>query len=327
MNRNTSPISPFTDENYLESARITEENQYPEEEIIRFKENYVNYNPDFSIENLELANGADEWIQKLMITFGQGGVLVLDPDFFMFEEYAEQFSCPIYSVQAQADFSFAKAAILEAIAEYQPQLFILSNPNNPTGQQFLENDLQEFADAMAAVDGYFVIDEAYIEFGQQDYQRPVGDHVIIIRTMSKIYGMAGLRIGLIHATGLTYPKLTKINHPYPMNSLTLNLANQFLEDEKRVEEFIAYQMTSKQALEESLALVSDVVEVVPSATNFVFTHGEQAASLGKYLEENGYFARFYGEEDSKQTVRYSILKNEDYPQFQKIIKEWKNTLG
>lgn len=326
MNRNTSPISPFTDKDYLNSARLTEENLYPEKEILRFKENYVNYNPKFSTEHLELANGADEWIQKLMITFGREGLLVLNPDFFMFEEYAEQFSCPIYSVQAQAGFSFKVTDIVEAIETYRPKLFILSNPHNPTGYQFPEDELQQFADAMVAVDGYIVIDEAYIEFGQKDYKRPEGDHVIIIRTMSKIYGMAGLRIGIIHATGSAYTQLTNFNHPYPMNSLTLNLANQFLEDEEKVEKFIAYQMASKQTLTESFALVSDVVKVIPSATNFVFTYGELAIDLGKFLEANGYSVRFYEDSDFEHAVRYSILKNDEYAALQETIKEWKRSL-
>lgn len=326
MNRNTSPISPFTNEDYLTSSRLTEENQYPEKEILRFKENYVKYNPSFSVGNIELANGADEWIQKLMITFGREGLLVLNPDFFMFQEYAEQFSCPIHYVEAQEDFSFKIEDVLEAIAEYQPNLFILSNPHNPTGYQFSEDELQQFSDAMAAIGGYFAIDEAYIEFGQADYKRPEGEHIIILRTMSKIYGMAGLRIGLIYATGATYDELTKINHPYPMNSLTLNLANQFLEDEKKVEEFIAYQLESKEALAESFALVSDVIEIIPSATNFVFTYGELAVALGKHLEKNGYLARFYEEKDLENVVRYSILENEEYVPFQEIIKEWRDAL-
>ena len=327
MNRNTSPISPFTDEDYMVSARITEENQYPEKEILRFKENYVKYNPDFLIEQLELANGADEWIQKLMLTFGQEGVLILDPDFFMYEEYAKQMGCPIHYVNAQADFTFKQADILQAIEEKKPKLFILSNPHNPIGTQFSEEELHAYADAMEAVDGYFVIDEAYIEFGQRDYKRPKGDHVIILRTMSKMYGMAGLRIGLMYAAGETYEKATNINHPYPINSLTLNLANQFLENERKVAEFIDYQIASKQALKESFTLVSDVIGVVPSATNFVFTHGDLAPSLREFLESKGYIARYYDENILKNSVRYSILKNEEYLAFQAYIQEWKNSLN
>lgn len=140
MNRNTSPISPFTDEDYMVSARITEENQYPEKEILRFKENYVKYNPDFLIEQLELANGADEWIQKLMLTFGQEGALILDPDFFMYEEYAKQMGCPIHYVNAQADFTFKQADILQAIEEKTQSYLFYRIRITPSGRNFLKKN-------------------------------------------------------------------------------------------------------------------------------------------------------------------------------------------
>lgn len=325
MNRNTSPISPFTKEDYEMAYQTTAENQYPEVEIKRFKENYQRLNKDFLVKNIELANGADEWIQKLMITFGSEGVLVLDPDFFMYQEYAGQLNCPITFVKASEDFSFSVEKIVQRIDDVKPRLFILSNPQNPTGVQFSEKDLQTIADAMEKVEGYFTIDEAYIEFGK-DYVRPQGDHVIILRTMSKIYGMAGLRIGVIKATGKTFNALTKINHPYPINNLTLNLASSFLENEEKVQAFINYQLDSKSRLDKSFSGVSDLMQVIPSHANYVFTSGELAIPLGNYLKENGFLARFYEEKGLKNVVRYSIIKLEDYELLETTISDWRNSL-
>lgn len=323
MNRNTSPISPFTKEDYDLAYQLTAENQYPEIESNRFKENYARLNKGFSVEQMELANGADEWIQKLMITYGQGGVLILNPDFFMYEEYARQFNCPMDWVEANEDFSFDVEDIVQKIEEVQPKLFILSNPHNPTGKQFSHEDLQIFADAMEAVEGYLTIDEAYIEFGQE-YVRPKGDHVILIRTMSKIYGMAGLRIGIVQATGETYSRLLKINHPYPINALTLNLANAFLENEEKVHTFLNYQLESKQQLEKAFSTVTDQMRVLPTQANFVFTAGEQAISLGHYLQENGFQGRFYKDQEVDNAVRYSILKLEEYALLETILTDWRN---
>lgn len=326
MNRNTSPISPFTKEDYEMAFQTTAENQYPEVEIQRFKENYQRLNKDFLVENIELANGADEWIQKLMITFGQQGVLVLDPDFFMYQEYASQLNCPIDFVAANEDFFFDIDEIVQKIEEIQPKLFILSNPHNPTGVQFSEEELQTLADAMEKVDGYFTIDEAYIEFGK-DYVRPEGDHVIILRTMSKIYGMAGLRLGIIRATGDTFNQLTKINHPYPINNLTLNVANSFLENDEKVQAFIDYQLESKERLDKAFSAVSDLMQVIPSHANYVFTSGDLAIPLGNYLKDHGFLARFYGEEEGlKNVIRYSIIKLEDYELLETTISNWRNTL-
>ncbi len=325
MNRNTSPVSPFTEEDYEQAYQMTAENQYPEIEITRFKENYARLNHSFPVEQIELANGADEWIQKLMITYGQEGVLALDPDFFMYQEYARQLNCPMSFVKAQSDFSFNAKQIVQKIEAIKPKLFILSNPHNPTGVQFSEEDLQLFADAMEKIDGYFTIDEAYVEFGQ-DYVRPEGDHVIILRTMSKIYGMAGLRIGVIRATGDTYKDLTKINHPYPINTLTLNLANAFLENDEKVQAFIDYQLESKQQLDRAFAAVSDQMQVLPSQTNYVFTAGDKAIDLGNFLKESGFQGRFYEEKGLEKVVRYSIIQKEDYSALESTISDWRNSL-
>lgn len=325
MNRNTSPVSPFTEADYKKAYQMTEENQYPETEINRFKENYSRLKPSFSPEQIELANGADEWIQKLMITFGQEGVLLLNPDFFMYQEYANQLNCPVDFVDADENFFFSLTDILETINRIQPKLFILSNPHNPTGVQFKEETLQKIADKMEAIDGYFVLDEAYVEFGQ-NYKRPAGDHVIILRTMSKIYGMAGLRLGIIYATGDTFNQLTRINHPYPINALTLNLANTFLENDEKVEEFVSYQLKSKQALDKAFNLVAEKVNVFPSEANFVFTTGPLALQLGEYLKENGFLARFYKDKGLEDVVRYSIIELEDYPLLEETLEKWRNSL-
>lgn len=325
MDQNTSPYSPFEKADYKKVERLSEENLYPEDEILRFKKNYVSYNPEMKVENIELANGADEWIQKLMFTFGDEGALTLNPDFFMYQDYAHQLGQKIKFVDADDNFTFDIAEIVNEIERLEPSLFIMSNPHNPTGHQFSEENLQRISDAVEAVSGYFVIDEAYIEFGK-DYKRPQGDHVLILRTMSKIYGMAGLRIGVIHATGETYEEITKVNHPYPLNLLSLNLANEFLEDKDRVENYKNAQLESKEELVESFKKVSDVIHVKPSATNFVFTYGDHAIDLGSFLKEKGFQARFYEEEDLANVVRYSIIKLEDYPRLDQAIAEWRETI-
>src|SRR5699024_4528893 len=101
------------------------------------------------VEEIELANGSDEWIQKIMISFGKGGVLTLAPDFFMYQDYADQLDIEINFVKADQDYEFHLVDILSGIQHYKPAVFILSNPQNPTGLQFPEAFLQTIADEMA----------------------------------------------------------------------------------------------------------------------------------------------------------------------------------
>lgn len=318
MDRNTSPITPFTADDYLKAYQMTGEHKYPFEEINRFKAIYAKIN-HWNPAEIELANGSDEWLQKLMITYGDGGVLALAPDFFMYQDYAQQIKVKIDFVHANVDFEFSLNEILTKIKQSKPSLFILSNPHNPTGKQFSESFLQNISQAVQEIGGYFAIDEAYIEFGT-DYQRPQGDHVIILRTMSKIYGMAGLRIGIMKASGQTFKDLTSINHPYPVNSLALNLASLVLEDRKRLEGFINYQIYSRDMLKDVFRYA---VNSKPTESNFIFTYGKDALDLGKYLLTKGFKGRFYQEKGMEEVVRYSIIKLGDYQKLAQAIDDWR----
>lgn len=84
MNRNTSPIRPLSDQDIIDAVLATPFNQYPEEEEANFISAYASY-AGLEPEQVAVANGSDEWIQKLIIQFGRGGVLALDPDFFMYQ--------------------------------------------------------------------------------------------------------------------------------------------------------------------------------------------------------------------------------------------------
>lgn len=322
MNRNTSPVKPLDDAQIAQVVQETDYHQYPDKERNRFVEIYAE-RFGFDPAELEVANGSDEWIQKLVVALGQDGVMCLEPDFVMYTSYTKQFLPEIHKVPCDGSFNFDFAKIIEAINTQKPSLFFISNPQNPTGTQFETKDLQALADAMAAVGGYLALDECYIDFAE-DYERPVGENIVILRTLSKVYGMAGLRIGIAVAKGETYRKITAINHPYPVNSLALNLASALFEDEEGLAKFKDYQYKSKEKLVESLALVEDLIHVKPSAANYVFTYGERAVLLAKYLIEKGYLPRTYEDEPALKTAaRYSIIRLDEYDGLQKAILEWR----
>lgn len=320
MDRNTSPIVPLSEEQIIKATKNTLINLYPDKELQRFKRLYATRN-NFDPELIELANGSDEWLQKFIFTFGEKGVMSLNPDFVMYQVYTEQVAVPFYQVDCKPDFSFDFNEISKQISEKEPSLFLISNPHNPTGKLFKEEEIEQLADAMAKVGGYLVIDEAYVEFSS-DYQRPSGEHVIIVRTLSKIYGLAGLRIGVAVAEGETFEKITRFNHPYPVNSLSLNLANELFSNETQLEELIHYQLESKRLLEKSLQKVRHLIHVNPSSTNYLFTYGEKAVSLADFLLKKGFQARQYREPLLANAVRYSIIPLENYEELEQAIRDW-----
>lgn len=321
INRNVSPKRPLTDDQLQNVVLSTAIHLYPETETERLKALYADYF-NFDPKQIEFANGADDWLQKIMIQFGVGGVLTIDPDFFMYQDYAQQLERPFWQVASNEAFEFSLADIVEAIHDKQPSVLLVSNPQNPTGIQFPADFLQRLADEMEAIGGHFVIDEAYIEFGD-DYQRPENENVIIIRTMSKIFGLAGLRLGIAVAKGETFGRLTKINHPYPVNNLVLNIASALLEDKVGLADWIDYQLACQAALVEAFESVNDLVTVKETKSNFLLTYGEKAISLGKFLEGHGFVGRFYDLPQLKDVVRYSIMDLALYPEFKALLLEWR----
>lgn len=322
MDRNTSPISPLDDDAIAEVIKATAINEYPGDEIDNFKQLYADYY-DIDPATLEVANGSDEWIQKAIMTLGQSGVMTLDPDFVMYHEYANQVDVPVYTVACDADFAFDFGQVIEAVELHQPSLFLISVPHNPTGRMFTAEELQSLADAMEDANGYLVLDEAYFEFGPA-YKRPAGKHVLIIRTLSKMFGVAGLRIGIAIAQDETFKKITRLNHPYPVNSLSLNLASEVFRERSALDAFVRYQLDSKKRLSDSLEQVSDKINIIESCTNFVLTYGENARDLAIYLKSHGYQARVYNKAPLENAVRYSIIGLEHYENLNQLIKKWSN---
>ena len=320
MDRNTSPKSPLSKEQILEAVKSTDIELYPEEELGRFKELYAKQN-GFSAENIEVANGSDEWLQKIIMTLGKNGVMSLSPDFVMYQTYSNQVGYRYYSVPAREDYSFDYELAVNEIKAKKPSVFFISNPHNPTGVLLPSHFIKELAEAMKSVGGYLVIDEAYGEFA---LERPIpeGDHIIIVRTMSKVYGLAGLRIGIVIAKGKTYDAITRINHPYPLNSLTLNLGSELLSDDKQLDEWFDYQKQLQQSLVDAFETVRRHIKIKPSHTNFVFTYGDKARELYEYLYKNGYRGRVYDEENLRNAARYSIIDEDEYPKLKELITEW-----
>ena len=157
----------------------------------------------------------------------EGPVLTLNPDFFMYQAYAAQVQRPIEFVESDQDLQFNLQHILDRIEAVRPSFFIMSNPHNPTGKQFDMTFINSISEKLNKIGSYFVIDEAYLDYGQP-YEVPNTPHVIRMRTFSKAFGIAGLRLGVIIGHEATIRLIQRIEHPYPLNSFTLKVATSLL---------------------------------------------------------------------------------------------------
>lgn len=211
MNKNESPIKPLSTETLTELIEQCDYHHYPDVAYDRFRKAYAQYYDDtFSFEQITCGNGSDELIQKLMLIMPDGPCLTLNPDFFMYQDYARQVNRDIQFVDGTAELSFPIETVLERIQTVQPSFFILSNPHNPTGHRFDESYLRAIADEMKRLGGYLVIDEAYVDFSTP-LDIALEDHILIMRTLSKAYAMAGLRLGILIGTEKQFNVFAKLN--------------------------------------------------------------------------------------------------------------------
>lgn len=326
INKNESPYRALTEDEIAKIAVDTHFNEYAEDEYEDLQEAYATFN-DLDPKRVAFANGSDEWIQKSMIVLGEGPVLVLEPDFVMYDVYAEQFNRELIKFPCNEDFTFNHEEVLKTIKEVKPSIFIFSQPNNPFGTLHPTEFIWKAAEALKEVGGYLVIDEAYGEFVENLPDYPEGDHVIRMRTLSKVYGLAGLRVGVVTSTEKTMKRLESINHPYPLNTFSLNVARYLLKQPERLSDFI--QLNRDLSTKLHTIFKEEVGEVIPmleSHTNFLFTYGKAAMDLGRWIQENGFEPRIYPdatEPSLREAVRYSITGEKELDDLRLIIRKWR----
>lgn len=322
IDKNESPIVPLSQAQMNNILSDMQMNLYPDDEYIKFREAYASF---YKLKPTQIiaANGSDELIQKLMMVMPEGPVLTLNPDFFMYQAYASQVQRPIEFVESNEDLQFQLQDILERIEAVRPAFFIMSNPHNPTGKQFDMTWITMISEKLKSLNSYFVIDEAYLDYGY-NYEILNEPHLIRMRTLSKAFGIAGLRLGVIISSEETIRLIQRIEHPYPLNAFTLKVATTLFNSSSDTTAFLKRQRALAMKLKAIFSTyVSDVITVYPSYTNFVLTKGKLAHNLGEFIFENGFKPRFYEEENMKDYVRYSIATESQLKQLESVVKKWR----
>uniref|UniRef100_UPI00352B9703 aminotransferase class I/II-fold pyridoxal phosphate-dependent enzyme n=1 Tax=Aerococcus urinaeequi TaxID=51665 RepID=UPI00352B9703 len=326
MNKNESPYRALTEDEIAQIAIDTHFNEYMEDEYEDLCRLYADFF-DLDPTCIAFANGSDEWIQRAMIVLPEGPMMTFEPDFVMYDVYAEQFNRPIEKIAVNDDFTYDYEAAIQRIKEVKPAIFIFSQPNNPLGLIHPEEFIVEVSNLMKEWGGYFILDLAYVEFTDDLPAYPTGDHIIRFRTLSKVFGLAGLRVGLATSTRKTMDVLESISHPYPLNTFSLNVPRVLLQQPERLQAFIEKNRElanlMKQVFKEE---VGEIIPMIDSHTNFLFTYGEDAVDLGNWITQHGYILRTYPDSAApslKKAVRYSIAKEEELEQLRYIIREWR----
>ena len=236
-----------------------------------------------------LGNGSDELIQMLILAVARPGAVVLapEPTFVMYRLIAHWLGVRFVGVPLRADdFGLDRAAMLAAIAQYQPALVFLACPNNPTGNLFDRDDVLTILDAAP---GAVVVDEAYAPFTAASFLEQVGSRpeLLVMRTLSKA-GLAGLRLGVLAGPAAWIAQIDKVRLPYNINVLTQITAEVALRYPAVWKDQAAAICAERAILAARLAALPGVA-VYPSEANFLLFRvpAGHAAGIHEALRQGG----------------------------------------
>jgi len=244
-------------------------------------------------QNIFLGNGSDEAIDILFRSFcnpGVDNVILVPPTYGMYEVSANINDVAIKRVPLTEDYQLNLEGIAEAIDEKTKLIFICS-PNNPTGNSMNRDDVETL---LANFDGLVVVDEAYINFSRQKtFIQELTEYanLVILQTLSKAWGLAGLRVGMAFASEEIIEVMNKVKPPYNMNEASQALALEALQNVDQVNAWIKETLTERDKLVLQLKNFDFVLDIYPSDANFILVKTTDANGIYNYLVQNGIIVR------------------------------------
>lgn len=243
-------------------------------------------------------NGSDELISVIVNTFLQKGegAMVLAPDFSMYAFYLALAEVECVRVDKKEDFTIDADTVLDALRKNNCRMLLFSNPCNPTGQGL---EREEVLKIIRGTDALVVLDEAYMDFWDdaQSLVREVAgyDNLIVLRTCSKMMGMAALRLGFAVASQPLTRVLRAAKSPYNVNTLTQTVGEAVLSHPdaiRRGREKILHSLDSLVKALSTLKL-KEGETLLPTCTNFVVLRTPRAQALFEGLRARSIIVRCF----------------------------------
>ena len=280
----------FLDAN--ESPFQNEINRYPNNKHIDLKQTLLELN-QLSNGQIVLGNGTDEILDLIMRVFcdpGSDKIITIPPTYGMYDVIAKTNNVENIKVPLKSNFTLNLEELKKSFSEKTKLLFLCS-PNNPTGNSFSRKDL---IDLIESFNGVVVIDEAYINFSSNSSLVSLinkYNNLIVTQTMSKAFGMAGIRLGMGFSNNKIVNYINKIKPPYNINLLTEKRALKELKNIDTIKTNIKIILEERNKLIDSLNELSFIIKVYPSDSNFILIKVDDADLRYKQLIEKGIVLR------------------------------------
>ncbi len=276
------------------------------------------------LENVFVGVGSDEVIDLLIRVFCEpirDSIVVLEPTYAMYRVAAEVNNVPARTCLLTDDFQIDLAVLTSTLDDSIKMIFCCS-PNNPTGNLLRRNDILEVCRRTSAI---VVIDEAYADFAaSESLIAAVGaiPNLVVLRTLSKAWGLAGIRLGYGIAQPLIVSYLMKIKAPYNINALTSVQALAGLDNIEHVTRTREAIIMERDKLAHALAQIPYIIRVFPSDANFLLVRCRLAKMVYKQLAERGIIVRDRSSEPKlEQCLRITVGTPEQNQLLIKTMKE------
>ena len=266
-------------------------NRYPDPQQTALKE-LISKQKELPIHQVLLGNGSDEVLDLIVRAFcepNQDSILTLPPTYGMYGILAQLNSIENIEVPLSKDFNINVDQVLKQLKPSTKLLFICS-PNNPSGNIM---DVNAVTRLLKAFDGLVVIDEAYIDFTTiESWMQHLNTfpNLIVTQTLSKAYGLAGIRLGTCYASKEIIAVLNKIKPPYNINSLTQQAAIEVLQNNE-VSDQVSSILREREKLANALASCFFVKKIYPSDANFILMKVDDANKRYDELLRHGIVIR------------------------------------
>ncbi|MCA6478976.1 MAG: histidinol-phosphate transaminase [Chitinophagaceae bacterium] len=279
-------------ENSLGSPLIQWYNRYPDphHRLLREKLSVIK---GIVPEHIFIGNGSDECIDLLYRCFcepGKSNTIICPPTYGMYEVSANINDVKIVRAPLLPDFQL-DLVHLEQLVNEDTRIIWICSPNNPTGNLMQWQDIETILNHF---NGLVVIDEAYINFARQrSWITALTDYpnLVVLQTLSKAWGLAGLRLGMAFASTAIIEVLQRVKPPYNISQPAQELALKALEEVEQVNDMIRHLVDMRDALAEVLATMPEVETVYPSDANFLLVKIRNARKVYEFLLENGIVVR------------------------------------
>jgi len=243
--------------------------------------------------NIFLGNGSDEAIDILFRAFcnpGSDNVITVPPTYGMYEVSANINDVEVRKIKLTANYQLNMEAIAEAIDEHTKIIFICS-PNNPTGNSINRDDIETI---LANFNGLVVIDEAYINYSRQKtfiQELTEYSNLVVLQTLSKAWGLAGLRVGMAFASEEIIEVFNKVKPPYNINEASQELALEALQNVEQVNTWIKETVAERDKLKIELSIIPSVLTIYPSDANFILVKTVNPKEIYQFMVNRGIIVR------------------------------------